>query len=163
MKKMQSGRTLIETLGVLAVIGILSVSGLQLYAKAMNTIRANYIMEQIFIKANELAKDPVSSRRKVVDISVQTENTLSRYGYSFSTSDDSKPQKSGNDFIIGIEGHFPISLCKILKKKIKTQEYAGLKNIKANSTVLKEADCPTDDDIDSMVFTIDAEFKEQSF
>ena len=84
MRQSQLGRTLIETLSILALIGILSVSGLQLYAKAMNTIRANYLMQQVFIKANELIQNPVAVRHKMVDVTVTDEDTGKlAYGYSF--------------------------------------------------------------------------------
>ena len=165
MKKVQTGRTLIETLAIMALIGILSVSGLQLYAKAMNVIRANYIMEQVFIKASELAQNPVS-HRKMVDISMQNSNKLS-YGYSFcNDTEDCKPKREGAEIVIKVEGYFPVSLCKILKKKIRTQEYVGLKNIKADNVSLKpddHNDCPTDSEISSMTFVMDAEFKLQTF
>ena len=148
MKKSQFGRTLIETLAVIAVIGILSVSGLQLYAKAMNTIRANYIMEQVYIKANELIENPVanrSGRGKMVDITMNNEGALS-YGYQIDTSTGI----SGKDITVKLAGYFPSGVCKILKKRLKTQEYPGLKKI-----------TPTEcsGDIESMTFTIDSEFK----
>ena len=71
MKQSESGRTLVEMLAILCIIGVFSVSGLNLYAKAMTTVRANYIMKQVFIRANELLESPVSSRSrgKSVDIS----------------------------------------------------------------------------------------------
>lgn len=159
MKKLESGRTLIETLAIMAMIGILTISGLQLYAKAMNTIRANYIMEQVYVKANELVENPVASRRKIVDISIQGSEGLS-YGYSFcSSSEGCKPKRDGNNIVIQVDGYFPVGLCKMLKKKIESQEYAGLEDIEANSSKLKNQKCPTDTDITSMTFIIDSEFR----
>ena len=46
-KKSQSGRSMIEMLGVLAIIGVLSVGGLAAYTKAMQTIRVNEATEYI--------------------------------------------------------------------------------------------------------------------
>jgi len=64
MKYNQFGRTLIETLAILGVIGILSVSGLQLYAKAMNTIRVNHLMEKVYLLANQIRNDKIEKNRQ---------------------------------------------------------------------------------------------------
>ena len=164
MKKNQFGKTLIETLSMLCLIGILSVSALQLYTKAMNITRANYIMREVFFRATELMGDKVAQEHnhKVVDLSTQLD-----YGYSFCASgEECKPKRQDHDIVIKLKGYFPVGLCRILKKKIKTQEYAGLKNIKADEVDLApiyHKECPTDDDITSMTFIIDDEFKEQTF
>ena len=151
MKKFELGRTLIETLAVIAIIGILSVSGLQLYSKAMNTIRANYIMEQVYIKANELIENPVANRPgrgKMVDVTMNSEGSLS-YGY---TIDMSNTKMSGSEIAVKLNGYFPTGVCKILRKKITSQEYSGLKGIQPNNC---------SDNIESMTFIIDSEFKKQ--
>jgi len=44
MKKIQSGRSMIEMLGVLAIIGVLSIGGLAGYTMAMNRHRANTLL-----------------------------------------------------------------------------------------------------------------------
>ena len=45
MKKLQKGRSMIEMLGVLAIIGVLSVGGLAGYTMAMNRHRANQALD----------------------------------------------------------------------------------------------------------------------
>ena len=47
MKKIESGRSMIEMLGVLAIIGVLSIGGLAGYTMAMNRHRANTILDYI--------------------------------------------------------------------------------------------------------------------
>ena len=47
IKKVQSGRSMIEMLGVLAIIGVLSVGGIAGYSKAMMKYRINKTIEQI--------------------------------------------------------------------------------------------------------------------
>ncbi len=47
MKKIESGRSMIEMLGVLAVIGVLSIGGLAGYTMAMNRHRANTIVDYV--------------------------------------------------------------------------------------------------------------------
>ncbi len=45
MKELQNGRSMIEMLGVLAIIGVLSIGGLAGYTMAMNRHRANQILD----------------------------------------------------------------------------------------------------------------------
>ena len=47
MKNNQTGRSMIEMLGVLAIIGVLSVGGIAGYSKAMAKFRANKTIDQI--------------------------------------------------------------------------------------------------------------------
>ena len=158
MKQFQSGRTFIETLSILCLVGIVSVVGLQLYTKVMNMVRSNYIMQQVFSKANELVAE---NRHKMVDISVYNQDEGLLYGYSFCKDGEScAPRKKGNEVIVQLNGYFPVNLCKVLKKKLHKQEYTGLKTIYADEVELtKHAPCPSDVDINSMTFVVDAEFK----
>ena len=47
MKEFQNGRSMIEMLGVLAIIGVLSIGGLAGYTMAMNRHRANQILDYV--------------------------------------------------------------------------------------------------------------------
>jgi len=47
MKKIESGRSMIEMLGVLAIIGVLSIGGLAGYTMAMNRWRANTLTDYV--------------------------------------------------------------------------------------------------------------------
>ena len=53
-KKMQYGRSMIEMLGVLAIIGVLSVGGIAGYSKAMHRYRVNKTIEQITYMAGAI-------------------------------------------------------------------------------------------------------------
>ena len=53
MKKLQSGRSMIEMLGVLAIIGVLSIGGLAAYNTAMDRYAANEILD--FARMAQLA------------------------------------------------------------------------------------------------------------
>ena len=46
-KKLESGRSMIEMLGVLAIIGVLSVGGIAGYSKAMNKFKTNKIADNV--------------------------------------------------------------------------------------------------------------------
>lgn len=52
-KMMQLGRSMVEMLGVLTVIGVLSIVGLQGYRRAMNKIHANELMDLVTKVYNE--------------------------------------------------------------------------------------------------------------
>ena len=163
MQNNQTGRTLVEMLAILCIIGIVSVSGSRLFSKAMNTIRANYVMEQVFIKANEQIEIPVGVRHKTVDLAVskKEEEKLS-YGYEFVACEEGEEEEGS--LCIKMRGTFPRTMCKILKKKIETQEYEGLIDINANvgakSYSLKHKACPVEE-ITSMTFGIDPAFRRQ--
>ena len=47
MKKLQKGRSMIEMLGVLAIVGVLSIGGLAGYTMAMNRYRASNISDYV--------------------------------------------------------------------------------------------------------------------
>ena len=51
-----------EMLGVLAVIGVLSIGGIQGYTYAMNKYRTNNILNELNMSSNELATTLLSAR-----------------------------------------------------------------------------------------------------
>ncbi len=64
----QSGRSMIEMLGVLAIIGVLSVGGIAGYSKAMMKYRINKTIEQITLIAGNV-RTFFSSQRSYKDLS----------------------------------------------------------------------------------------------
>ena len=54
IKNIESGRSMIEMLGVLAIIGVLSVGGIAGYSKAMQKYRINKTIEQITLIAGNV-------------------------------------------------------------------------------------------------------------
>ncbi len=54
IKNIESGRSMIEMLGVLAIIGVLSVGGIAGYSKAMTKYRINKTIEQITLIAGNI-------------------------------------------------------------------------------------------------------------
>ena len=47
MKKLQEGRSMLEMLAVLAIVGMLSIGGLASYSIAINRLRVNTIVEYV--------------------------------------------------------------------------------------------------------------------
>ena len=56
MRNNQLGRSMIEMLGVLAIVGVLSVGGISGYSKAMNKFKSNKLLDQITLTITELPK-----------------------------------------------------------------------------------------------------------
>ncbi|MBR6231708.1 MAG: hypothetical protein IKQ99_01255 [Alphaproteobacteria bacterium] len=157
--KIQSGRTMVEMLAVVCLISILTIMGAHLFAKAMNTLRGNYIMQQVFIKANYLIQNPVASRHKSLDVSVVGNKNKLSYGYSFD-SDETKVDEESHLIKIQINGNFTKELCEVLKDKISSQEYAGLKSIIVKGKDLTKNSCP-DEVFNSIKFVVSPDFKKQ--
>ena len=175
-KKTELGTSLLEVIAVMTIVGILSFSTFALYAKAMNTLRSNYVIQQVFLKASELNTSAVGNRHKTVDLKVIEKDELS-YGFSFKNY-----TKEGDQIVVSINGPFTDGMCELLKEKISSQEYQGLKDIQivgekenkdGNITDLSQnvqnKGCPekTEDvkkiEITSMTFIIDAGFERQKF
>ncbi len=65
MKTNETGRSMVEMLGVLAIIGVLSIGGIAGYVSAMNRYRANEVL------------DTASKYATIVYTSCQTKKTMS--------------------------------------------------------------------------------------
>jgi len=68
-KVQQNGRSMIEMLGVLAIIGVLSVGGIAGYSKAMMKYRINKTIEQITLIAGNV-RTFFSSQNNYADLSI---------------------------------------------------------------------------------------------
>ena len=77
MKFFERGRSMVEILGVLAVIGVLSVAGMWGYRVAINKNTANEILRELNMRANQVAIQLISGK----------EPDLSQFGLVFVNSD----------------------------------------------------------------------------
>ena len=75
--KNEQGRSLTEMLGMLAVIGILSVTGVTLYRKAINTHQANELINEANKRAIVIASQIMSGRQS---LSIAEFNNNTPYG-----------------------------------------------------------------------------------
>ena len=88
MKTMQNetGRSMVEMLGVLAIIGVLSIGGIQGYTFAMNKYRANNVLNEINMASHQLATELVTSRnaQKMLSLGNPYDNgTMTTENYPF--------------------------------------------------------------------------------
>ncbi|MBR5130482.1 MAG: hypothetical protein IKV03_04590, partial [Alphaproteobacteria bacterium] len=61
--KTQSGRSMVEMLGTLAVIGVLSIGGIAGYTYAMNKYRANETINDINMRGIDLVRQVAMGRQ----------------------------------------------------------------------------------------------------
>ena len=127
----------------------------------MNTLRANYIMQQVFIKANHLIENPVATRHKSLDVSVVGNKSKLSYGYSID-ADETGVDGTTRLIKVQMNGVFSKELCEILKDKVSLSsgEYSGLRDILLDGAKSVKNGC-TNENFSSMKFIIDPEFKKQ--
>ncbi|MBR5130026.1 MAG: hypothetical protein IKV03_02240, partial [Alphaproteobacteria bacterium] len=61
--KTQSGRSMVEMLGTLAIIGVLSIGGIAGYTYAMNKYRANETINDINMRGIDLVRQVAMGRQ----------------------------------------------------------------------------------------------------
>lgn len=68
MRTNEQGRSMIEMLGVLAIVGVLSVGGIAGYSKAMNKFKTNKVVDQVNMLATNI-RTLYSSQRSYKNLS----------------------------------------------------------------------------------------------
>lgn len=79
-KQTQAGRSMIEMLGVLAIIGVLSVGGIAGYSKAMTKFRINKTVDQIMLLATNV-RTLYGAQKTYASIGSSNGNTLMINGH----------------------------------------------------------------------------------
>ena len=95
----ETGRSMVEMLGVLAIIGILSIGGIQGYTYAMNKYRANNVLNEMNIASLHLTTTLLSSRNtpKMIALGEPYDSgELANTGYSFDygCGNDGTPERA---------------------------------------------------------------------
>ena len=75
---LQSGRSMVEMLGTLAIIGVLSIGGIMGYSYAMDKYRANEVMNDVNLRAIDLIAQ--ASRGGDLSLDEWPSKTVSDYG-----------------------------------------------------------------------------------
>ena len=106
--KSQFGRSMVEMLGVLAVIGVLSIGGIMGYSYAMDKYRANETINGIQLRAVDLIAQANSGH---IDLSfAEWENTRTMYDFS-------NPNYTEDGLVVfdvGILNPLPKRVCEIV-------------------------------------------------
>ena len=134
----QSGRSMVEMLGTLAIIGVLSIGGIAGYNYGINKYRANTIINDIMLRAT----DAIAQFDATGDANLSEWSTITAGQYTIGLEDDT----------IGIQiDGLPKDLCQMV--------YEGMKNhadIKFNATIYEqENDTLECGDINTMVFYVE--------
>ncbi len=131
----QSGRSMVEMLGVLAVIGVLSIGGIMGYSYGMDKYRANETINDINLRGIDLVRQVAMGQEP----SLTEWETKSTAGYTFSNAQLS----AEGDAYFTVSG-VPKRVCEII--------YAGIQNNQTTDIEVNEAtngdasDCNKDDD-----------------
>ena len=95
----ETGRSMVEMLGVLAVIGVLSIGGIQGYTYAMNKYRANNVLNEINMVSHQLATELVTSRntQKMLSLGNPYDNgtmTTENYPFDYGCGNEGTPEQA---------------------------------------------------------------------
>ena len=109
----QSGRSMVEMLGTLAIIGVLSIGGITGYSYGMDKYRANETTNQIMLRAIDLMTQ-----------AAQRNETLSLAGWNNEASqyDFGTPEYTNDGLIVfdvGINEKMPKRICEIVYDNMK--------------------------------------------
>ena len=134
-KILQSGRSMVEMLGTLAIIGVLSIGGIAGYNYGINKYRANTIINDIMLRAT----DAIAQFDATGDANLSEYPTITAGQYTIGLEDDT----------IGIQiDGLPKELCEMVYEGIKTQA-----DVKFNATIYgQENDTLECGDTNAMVF-----------
>ena len=132
MTQYEYGRSMVEMLGMLAVIGVLSVGGVAMYTNAMNKHKANEILNEASKRAVMVAAQAMTGKTGEISLSEFGSNTVS--GVTFS-----KAEIKENHIVLTLSGSGLADNC------------AQLKNATGDNTVMKI----TQDDCSELTFNAD--------
>ncbi|MBR5130743.1 MAG: type II secretion system protein [Alphaproteobacteria bacterium] len=109
----QSGRSMTEMLGTLAIIGVLSVGAITGYSYAMNKYRANKTINDVMLIGIDMITQ-ISQGREVIDLSEWGNKTSMDYSFEIAPNQDDETQ-----YGIHLSG-IPSEVCKIIGDGLKS-------------------------------------------
>ncbi len=127
-----SGRSMVEMLGTLAVIGVLSIGGISGYMYAMKKYQVNKMVNELNLLSYQIAMimnqphesdyelslgDPYDS-----DVKLAAADYPFLYGYGDNSTDGDKCYISNNGYYMQLNG-IPYSICPILAQTTKHLSY----------------------------------------
>ena len=165
--QLQIGRTMLETISVMAIIGVLSVTGVYMYRQAMNSVKADAILKDVLVRAGQtkgnldmersggkkLVYTPEYKKRDNKGEEIAT--TKGRYGYTFEIDSSSKSSL----VIIRVKGSITSAVCDSLKSKFNTYKKGTFLKViaKDTGTVTKDTNIlndPCPEEISSLKFYV---------
>ena len=111
MKQFESGRSMVEMLGTLAIIGVLSIGGIAGYKYGMDKYRANETINELTVRAMGLMQQV--NRGEIVELNMEMGNTT-KLGYTVDAWIDEGDTRY---FYIALQ-NIPSDVCRqMLKEK----------------------------------------------
>ena len=156
MKTLQNetGRSMVEMLGVLAIIGVLSIGGIQGYTYAMNKYRANNILNELNIASQDLGFKLLTSRTAEKMLSLGNpydigNMTMENYPFAYGCGNYGSESKSCHQDETGYWTtikNVPEEVCKNMLSE--TEELPNLVQKKLNGVVVEDgSDCGENNEI----------------
>ena len=112
LNKLEYGRSMVEMLGMLAVMGVLSVGGVAMYTSAMNKHRANELLNEASKRAAIVAAQAMTGKTGSISLGEFTQNTFS--GVTFAGT----ANVADNKITLGLSGTGLADICVQLKNAI---------------------------------------------
>ena len=128
----ESGRSMVEMLGVLAIVGVLSIGGIAGYSYGMDKYRANQTVNDIMLRAVDLIAQATQGQEAL---------TLSEWQNDSSVYDISGEDYTEDNLIVfdvGIQKKIPQQVCQTIFDTFYTQAFQIDINDKVANT---SADC----------------------
>ena len=147
MKVFERGRSMIEMLGVLAVIGILSVTSVYAYRLAMDKHLANEILRELNMRANHVAVQLLNGQSP--DVSQLGVVFVNSNIYSFSASKDVPDTKK---FKITATGNISDNVCKQLFFQLGSKSIVRAMG-QADANYNSMTDCEGQGEKEALIFT----------
>jgi hypothetical protein len=149
-KKAEHGRSMVEMLGVLAVIGVLSIGGIAGYTLGMNKYRANQLLNEINIASHSLATMLMTNEREALTLTlgnpydqgrIGTEEFMFNYGCGRDATSESECPIEETGYWMTVN-NVPEGVCRSLMDS--SRHLAYLIDQKVNDvTVENGANCVT--------------------
>jgi hypothetical protein len=139
-KTSQFGRTMLETISVLALVGVLGITGIYMYAKGADSVRADSIIKDVLARAAQRKSNaelsgmgskkkifsPEYGKKKEESGKIKTEyETSGSAGYTFDVK-----YSISNAVVVKVSGaKIPTSLCNAIKSKSLTYDSGSTAHI----------------------------------
>ena len=123
-RKLENGRTLIEMIGVVALIGLLTIGGLSLFGDATTRLRMNDILEEVRKQAALVKQNGSKIENRAAGDLMEKVKPVTKYGYGIGRDRTTMKIASGSvTVLVGQIKHdnqaISQRLCKTLVKQIK--------------------------------------------
>ena len=144
--KNESGRSMVEMLGTLAIIGVLSIGGIVGYSYGMDKYRANQTINDIMLMGVDMITQ-TSQKRGAPTLTEWGTKTTAGYNFTVTSNPDNNTQ-----YGIQITG-VPSRVCQMVGDALKTQATVYVGNTERNDTTASDP-CESSDE-NTMEFYFD--------